>query len=263
VVKALREAGVPIDAVGGTSMGAIMGAGVAAGWSVAEMIERFHRTFVATNPLNDYTLPLVALVRGRKVSRLLRQEFGDVAIDDLRLPFYAVSSNLTTGRSAVHADGPLWRWLRASVAIPGVLPPVFHGGEVYVDGGAINNLPVDVMRAAAYGTVIGVDVGHDPAFTTDADDVDQPPLWRTLMRLGGRPRRPSILQILMRSGMVNSASATAARRELTDFLLQPPLADVDLLAWRAFDHAIAAGYGHARERLQALPPELAARLGAG
>jgi NTE family protein len=262
VVKALREAGVPIDAVGGTSMGAIMGAGVAAGWSVAEMIERFHRTFVATNPLNDYTLPLVALVRGRKVSRLLRQEFGEVAIDDLRLPFYAVSSNLTTGRSAVHADGPLWRWLRASVAIPGVLPPVFHGGEVYVDGGAINNLPVDVMRAAAYGTVIGVDVGHDPAFTTDADDVDQPPLWRTLMRLGGRPQRPSILQILMRSGMVNSASATAARRELTDFLLQPPLADVDLLAWRAFDHAIAAGYGHARERLRELPPELAARLGA-
>jgi NTE family protein len=260
VVKALREAGVPIDAVGGTSMGAIMGAGVAAGWSVAEMIERFHRTFVATNPLDDYTLPLVALVAGRKVSRLLRQEFGEVAIDDLRLPFYAVSSNLTTGRSVVHADGPLWRWLRASVAIPGVLPPVFHGGEVYVDGGAINNLPVDVMRDAACGTVIGVDVGHDPAFTTDADDVDQPPLWKTLMRLGGRARRPSILQILMRSGMVNSAAATAARREQTDFLLQPPLADVDLLAWRSFDHAIAAGYRHARERLEALPPELAARL---
>jgi NTE family protein len=134
---------------------------------------------------------------------------------------------------------------------------------VYVDGGAINNLPVDVMRAAAYGTVIGVDVGHDPAFTTDADDVDQPPLWRTLMRLGGGPRRPSILQILMRSGMVNSASATAARRELTDFLLQPPLEDVDLLAWRAFDQAIAAGYRHARQRLQELPPELAARLGSG
>jgi NTE family protein len=227
------------------------------------MVERFRRTFVATNPLSDYTLPLVALVAGRKVARLLRQEFGTLAIEDLRLPFYAVSANLTTGRGVVHAEGELWRWLRASIAIPGVLPPVFHGGEVYVDGGAINNLPVDVMRAAAHGAVIGVDVGHDPAFTTEAQDVDQPPLWKTLMRLGGRPRRPSILQILMRSGMVNSASATAARRELSDFLLQPPLADVDLLAWRAFDRAIAAGYRHARERLEALTPELAARLGVG
>jgi NTE family protein len=261
VVKALREAGVCIDAVGGTSMGAIMGAAVAADWSVAEMIERFHRSFVATNPLDDYTLPLVSLVSGRKVSRLLRQEFGDVAIEDLRLPFYAVSANLSTGRGAVHADGELWRWLRASIAIPGVLPPVFHGGEVYVDGGAINNLPVDVMRSAAHGTVVGVDVGHDPAFTTDVHEVDLPPLWKLLGWFLRHKRRPSILQILIRSGMVNSTSATAARREQTDWLLQPPLADVDLLGWSAFDRAISAGYRHARERLDAMTPELAARLG--
>jgi NTE family protein len=261
VVKALREAGVAIDAVGGTSMGAIMGAAVAADWSVAEMVERFRRTFVATNPLDDYTLPLVSLVSGRKVSRLLRQEFGEVAIEDLRLPFYAVSSNLSTGRGAVHAEGELWRWLRASIAIPGVLPPVFHGGEVHVDGGAINNLPVDVMRGAAHGVVVGVDVGHDPAFTTDVHEVDLPPLWKLLGWFLRHKRRPSILQILIRSGMVNSASATAARREQTDWLLQPPLADVDLLGWSAFDRAIAAGYRHARERLETMPPELAARLG--
>jgi NTE family protein len=261
VVKALAEAGVPIDSVGGTSMGAIMGAAVAAGWSVAEMIERFRRTFVTTNPLNDYTLPVVSLVSGRKVSRLLRQEFGEVAIEDLRLPFYAVSANLTTGRGAVHAEGDLWRWLRASVAIPGVLPPVFHGGEVHVDGGAINNLPVDVMRSFGRGPVVGVDVGHDPAFTTDVNDVDLPPLWKLLGWFRRHKQRPSILQILMRSGMVNSAQTTAASREQSDWLLAPPLADVDLLGWHAFERAIAAGYRHARERLECLPPELAARLG--
>lgn len=261
VVKALREAGVPIDAVGGTSMGAIMGAGVAAGWTVAEMIERFHRTFVATNPLGDYTLPIVALASGRKVSRLLRQEFGDVAIDDLQLPFYAVSSNLSTGRDVSHVDGELWRWLRASAAIPGVLPPVFHDGHVFVDGGAINNFPVDVMRARTYGTVIGVDVGNDAALTTDVREVDLPPLWKLLGWFRRHKNRPSILQILMRAGMVNSAQATVARREQTDWLLQPELAGVDMLAWRSFDRAIAAGYGHARERLETLPPELAAKLG--
>jgi NTE family protein len=225
------------------------------------MIERFHRTFVATNPLSDYTLPIVSLVSGRKVSRLLRQEFGDVAIEDLPMPFYAVSSNLSTGRDEAHVDGELWRWLRASAAIPGVLPPVFQNGHVYVDGGAINNLPVDVMRARTHGTVIGVDVGNDPALTSDVGEADLPPLWKLLRSFGRHPKRPSILQILMRSGMVNSAAATAARREQTDWLLQPALADVDMLQWSGFDRAIAAGYRHARERLDAMTPELAAKLG--
>ncbi|MBS0395312.1 MAG: patatin-like phospholipase family protein, partial [Proteobacteria bacterium] len=261
VVEALRAAGVCVDRVGGTSMGAIIGAGVAAGWSVAEMRERFHRSFVATNPLSDYTLPIVSLVAGRKVSRLLRQEFGDVAIEDLPLPFYAVSANLTTGHGSVHRDGELWRWLRASVAIPGVLPPVFHRGEVHVDGGAINNMPVDVMRSHHAGTVIGVDVGSGTTFTSDIQDVDLPPLWRLLGWFRRHRQRPTILQILWRAGMVNSDAATAAGRRLTDLLLQPPLADVDLLNWRAFPRAIEAGRRHADERLAALEPALRARLG--
>lgn len=261
VVRALREAGVPIDLVGGTSIGAIMGAGVAAGWSHEEMVERFRRTFVTTNPLSDYTLPVVSLVSGRKVSRLLRQEFGDVAIEDLPLPFYAVSANLTTGHGSVHRSGDLWRWLRASVAIPGILPPVFHKGDVHVDGGAINNLPVDIMRLANPGIVIGVDVGSDSTFSADITDVDLPPLWRLLGWFRKNKQRPTILQILVRAGMVNSAAATAAGRELTDLLLAPPLADIDLLHWRAFDRAIELGYQHARERLERLDAAGRARLG--
>ncbi|HEX7416525.1 MAG TPA: patatin-like phospholipase family protein, partial [Steroidobacteraceae bacterium] len=167
-VMALREAGVPIDLVGGTSMGGILGAGVAAGWGPDELIERFRRAFVDSHPLRDYTLPFVSLVSGRKVSQLLRQEFGVVAIEDLPLPFFCVSSNLTTGLSAVHRTGLLWRWLRASVAIPGVLPPVFDHGEVFVDGGAINNLPVDVMREQGRGAIIGSDAGADRAFVADS-----------------------------------------------------------------------------------------------
>jgi len=261
VVRALREAGVTVDLVGGTSMGAIMGAGVAAGWSTAEMVERFHRAFVATNPLSDYTLPIVSLVAGRKVTRLLRQEFGEGAIEDLPLPFYAVSANLTTGRGSVHRSGDLWRWLRASVAIPGVLPPVFHQGEVHVDGGAINNMPVDVMRASHAGVVIGVDVGSDTTFTSDIQDVDLPPLWKLLGWFRRHKQRPTILQILWRAGMVNSDAATAAGRRLSDLLLQPPLADVDLLNWHAFPRAIEAGYRHATERLEALDAGGRARLG--
>ncbi|MGQ0383463.1 MAG: patatin-like phospholipase family protein [Gammaproteobacteria bacterium] len=250
VVRALREHDVPIDLVGGTSMGGILAAGVAADWTDAELVERFRRCFVDTNPLADFTLPLVSLVAGRKVSRLLRRELGDVDIEDLPLPFFCVSSNLTTGRVAVHQQGPLWRWLRASVAIPGVLPPVFHGGEVFVDGGTMNNLPVDVMRSKGRGPVIGVDVGTDRAFTTDVEATEEPSVWNLFRgRRGGR-RRPNILQILWRSGMVNATAATKERRAQTDLLLTPALESLDLLDWQSFERAIEIGYRDACDKLE-------------
>jgi len=261
VVKALREARVPIDLVGGTSMGGILGAGVAQCWSVEELKERFHAAFVEAKPLRDYTLPFVSLVSGRKVSRLLRKDCGDIDIEDLPLTFFCVSSNLTTGHCMVHRRGLLWLWLRASVAIPGVLPPVVHKGEVLVDGGTMNNLPVDAMRELGRGPVIGVDVGADTAFTTDSEEVDVPLPWQLMSWLRVRRHRPNIFQILWRAGMVNSSAMTAAHREKTDLLLQPPLAEIDMLNWSAFDRAIAAGYEYAVRRLEGLPADSQLRQG--
>lgn len=249
VLRAIREAGITVDAVGGTSIGAIIAAGCALEWSIEEITARVHTSFVRTNPLNDYTLPLVSLVSGRKVSRLLRREFADLRIEDMPLPFFCVSSNLSTGQLAVHRRGELWRWLRASVAIPGVLPPVVQHGEIFVDGATINNLPVDVMREAGLGQVIGVDVGSDRAFTTDVADSDVPPFWKMLQWFRGRKHRVNILQILWRAGMINSAGNRAARHELSDLLLQPPLEQIDMLNWKAFDRAIDVGYTYAREQL--------------
>jgi NTE family protein len=250
VLRALREAGIAIDAIGGTSIGALIAAGVASEWSDDELRLRMRRSFVDTNPVNDYTLPLVSLVSGRKVTRLLRREFGEHLIEDLPLPFFCVSTNLSTGQLVVHRRGDLWRWLRASVAIPGVLPPVVDRGELYVDGATINNLPVDVMRDAGLGCVIGVDVGADPVFTTDNVDFDAPPFWKLFHWFGARKRRIHILEILWRAGMVNSAANTLARRELSDLLLQPPLEQIDMLNWRGFDRAIEAGYLYAQTRLR-------------
>jgi NTE family protein len=236
IIRALREARVPIDFVGGSSIGSIIAAGVAVGWSDDEMRMRYRRSFVDTNPVNDYTFPLVALTRGRKVSRLLQREYGDVLIEDLRQPYFCVSANLTTGRALEHREGSLADALRASVAIPGVMPPVYRGGDVLVDGAAINNLPVDIMQNHAPGLVIGSDVGAD----------------RFVLDPRGK-QRINIIQILMHSGMINSASSAAAQRDLADVLLKPPLANVDLLNWRAFDRVIQAGYDYARVALETLP----------
>jgi NTE family protein len=172
-----------------------------------------------------------------------------VCIEDLILPYFCVSANLTTGHSAVHRSGEVWRWLRASVAIPGVLPPVFNKGEVFVDGATINNLPVDVMRDFGRGPVIGVDVGAERSFAAQSDEAEGPSFWRLVRWLLGREKHVNILQVLLRAGMINSTANTAAVREHSDLLLQPPLGNLDLLNWQAFDKAVEAGYRYASEKL--------------
>lgn len=255
VIRALKQSGMPIDLLGGTSMGAVVAASVAMGWDDQEIVERNRRSFVTSNPLSDFTLPVVSLVHGRKVSGLLQREFGEMQIEDLRTPFFCVTANLTQGRANAQRQGLLWRWLRASVSIPGVLRPVFDQGQVHVDGGVINNLPVDVMRGFGRGPVIGVDVGADPAFTAAADADVEIPLWQ---RLFGRRRRgiPNILQILWRSGTVNSGAMSRAVGEQTDLLIQPALESIDMLNWKGFDRAIEAGYAHTMRVLDESPRPL-------
>ncbi len=259
VVRALREAGMQIDRVGGTSIGAIIAAGVAADWSDEEMFENYRRSFVTGRPLRDYTFPFVSLVSGRRVSRLLREEFGERDISDLVLPYFCVTANLTAGRAESHRNGPLWFWLRASCAIPGVLPPVFHRNEVFVDGAVINNLPVDVMRKQGVGEVVAVDISADDVLHAGVEEFALPAWWRMLWQRWTHPgRRPGILSILLRSGMVNAEAASVERHAMTSLLLAPPLEDIQLLDWNAYERAIEAGYRHAQTVLgrAAAPREL-------
>jgi NTE family protein len=259
VIQALREARVPIDCVAGSSIGSIIAAGLAMGWGDAEMRERYHRTFIATNPLSDYTFPLVALTRGRKVARLLQQEFGEVAIEDLSMPFFCVSANLSTGRACEHRSGLLWHTLRASVAIPGIMPPVFRDQEILVDGAAVNNLPVDIMQSYTPGFVIGSDAGAVSSLRSRTVTSGQPPFWRLFSRTRAGKPRINIFQILMESNMVGGASSAAAQREFADLILKPPLLDIELLDWHSFERVIDIGYRYTVDALAKLPtlPRLA------
>jgi NTE family protein len=244
VMKALIEAGVPFDHLGGTSMGAIIAAGMAMEWSLEELSDRIRKVFVTTNPLSDYTIPLIALVRGKRVSNLLRENFGDIRIEELPKPFFCVSSDLTSGRIHVHRQGPLWRALRASVALPGILPPVTHHGHLLVDGGVMNNLPVDVMAQHAQGPIIASDVtGELDLHATDDRYGERSIWWLIAERMRGTP---SIISILMRSGTVGSEAQRRVVREQADYLFEPPLADLGLRDWHAFDRAVAEGYAHAK-----------------
>jgi NTE family protein len=248
-LRALDEAGYRFDAVGGTSIGAIIGAGVACGWSVAKMTETFGRAFVQGRPLSDWTVPVVALTRGRRASRMLRQAFGALAIEDLGLPFYCISTSLSGGGCTVHRHGPLWLWLRASSAIPGVLPPVLHQGRVYVDGALVDNLPTDVMAADGIAHITALDIRADIALLTDAEEAATPPLWH-LMAQREAIRRPGLVSTLVRAAMVNGEAASEHRRARADLLITPPLEHVGMLDWKSWRRAVEAGYRHTVEVLE-------------
>ena len=250
IIKALTEAGVPFDQLGGTSMGALIAAGLALEWDVQELTERMRAGFVATNPLDDFTLPLIALVRGKKASTMLRKSFGEASIEELPKPFFCVSSDLTTGRIHEHRSGSLWRALRASVSLPGILPPVIHHGHLLVDGGVMNNLPVDVMKehSVGAGPVIACDVtGELDLQARDERYGERPWYWLAWQRMRGSP---SIISILMRSGTVGSEAQRRIVREQADYLIEPPLPTVGLRDWKKFDQAIQEGYDAARASIE-------------
>ena len=229
--------------MGGTSMGAIICAGLAMEWSVDELQQRVHDAFVNSNPLNDYTLPLVSLVKGRKMERLFERNFGWVRIPDLWRPYFCISSNLTTGDLHIHRRDRLTEALRASVALPGVLPPKIIKDGVLVDGAVLNNLPVDVMRGMHRGPIIAVDVARDRAMTPEMVALDARRSWLSWLL------EPPIVSILMRAGTVTGEPHLAEQARAADLLIEPPLGDIDIRNWRAFDQAVEIGYAHASEVL--------------
>jgi len=240
-LRALKEAGHHFDCVGGTSIGAIIGAGVAAGWGLEEMTEVYRRAFVQGRPLSDWTLPVVALTRGRRAASMLRRAFGALEIEDLKLPFFCVATCLSGDGMVVRRGGPLWMWLRASSAIPGVLPPVLHRGRVYVDGALVDNLPTDVMAADGIAHVTAVDIRADISLLTTAEEYSTPPWWQLVLQRQAI-QRPGLVSTLVRAAMVNSEGASEQRRGIADVLVTPPLEHVSVLDWGDWERAVDAGY---------------------
>ncbi len=249
-IRALREHSVPIDFVGGVSMGAIIAAGVAMGWPQDELERRIRESFVDTSPLDDIAVPILAMTHGMKVNDRLAHHFGDTEIPDLWLPFFCLSSNLTTGAYQLHRRGPVRTALRASISLPGILPPATDHNNVLVDGAVMKNFPADVMRASQLGPIVGVDVTTGRSIT--ADDVARPAsVWRWLFS-GLWRRGPPIVSLLMRAATVSTSRDLAAAREATDLLVMPDMSKVEIRDFSAYGPAVAEGYRATIEALDKL-----------
>ena len=249
-IRALREHGVPIDFLGGVSMGAIIAAGVAMGWPDEELDRRIREAFVDTSPLDDIAVPILAMTHGLKVNDRLAHHFKDTVIPDLWLPFFCLSSNLTTGAYQLHRRGLRRSALRATISLPGILPPATDSNNVLVDGAVMKNFPADVMRASQLGPIVGVDVTSGRSIT--ADDVARPSsVWRWIFS-GQWRRGPPIVSVLMRSATVSTSRDLAAAREATDLLVLPDVSKVEIRAFSAYEEAVAEGYRATNEALAKL-----------
>ncbi len=244
VLQALHEHGVPVDQVAGCSMGSAIAAAIALdlrGEALLALVEQqFHK-------LLDYTLPVVSLIKGQRIMQNVEATLGGWDIEDLWLPFYCVSTNLTKSRLEVHRSGSVGLAVRASVAIPGVLPPVPYDGDLLVDGGVLNNMPFEVMRDdSTIGTIIAVDVAPDRGPRARADFGLSVSGFKALGASLGRSQSiyPSLTSVLLRSMLTGAVRNQKASMEdgSIDLVVAMHLPGIGLLEFERSREVAQAGY---------------------
>ena len=256
LIRALEQLQMPVDVMGGTSMGAFVSALLACGFSAVEMMQLARDTFVSRNYLNDYTLPRVSLIRGRKFHQRLQSVFGERTIESLWRSYFCVSSNLSSGEAVVHEFGSLATWVGTSMCVPGVAPPVLFEGELLCDGGVVDNLPTDVMQAMERGAIIASSVSAQSDIALEEMKSSLPDPGALLRRQRGASW-PGFGEILLRTATLNSDTvvypASVAR---SDVCLHMPVTDVNMFDWKALDMLVERGYQHALQVLEPLRDEL-------
>jgi NTE family protein/lysophospholipid hydrolase len=250
-IRALHEAQIPIDRVGGTSIGAIIAAMTAMRWDYETMLGQA-RSF---NYRLDYTYPLVALTAGKTFTGELRRRLGDLRIEDLWINLFCLSTDLSHSRQCIHDRGPLWKYVRASASIPGLFPPVIEGQKFLIDGSVANNLPVDVMRGFEdIGRVIAFDVSTPELLQTEVPIEGTFSGWQAFARrlnpFERSPPLPSLAQILILSALTKSTGSTEQMRNLSDLYVRFPLEDYRLLDFSKIREIAERGYTHACGRIR-------------
>jgi PAS domain S-box-containing protein len=253
LIRAMRELDVPIDAIGGTSIGSIVASAFALGFSPDEMLDKIDNIARESNPIKDITFPMVSLMTGGKLNKSLQKMYLDVQIEDLWVKYFAVSANLTQAQTEVHKRGPVWKSVRASMSIPGQIPPVVFDGELHVDGGVLNNLPVDIMREVCDGIIIANNVS--PRVEVNAAGLSEIThsgwyyMLSALNPFSKKVKVPGILNTLMRSGMLSSIRAINASKSMADIYMSPPIEKFQLLDFGASHEIEMVGYKYALNEL--------------
>jgi predicted acylesterase/phospholipase RssA/CRP-like cAMP-binding protein len=268
VLRALREAGIPIDRVGGSSMGAFVGAVWAYRGDFNSLVAAASESFRRRRPASEYTLPLLSALRGRRMQQVAIDVCADWRIEDLPIRFFCLSSDLNTSEIVPHNDGLVWTALRSSGAVPVIGPPLLIRGRILVDGGALDNLPIKAMQGMFSGPTIAVDVstGHpmrmDPKWELTCPSGFEI-LWSKINPFGSRAEIPGIFEILYRTMNLSTQARLLQTRDQADWLIEPPVKDFGITDFKAFETLVEMGYRHTVELIEEMKrnPELAVSRG--
>jgi predicted acylesterase/phospholipase RssA len=254
VLRALEESGLEFDWVAGASMGSIVAAGCALDWSSAQLSGLAAR-FSNSKKLLDYTFPYASFTSTRRITNLLKDLYA-VDIEDTWKPFFCVSANLTQIKEIVHTRGPLWKAVRSSMAFPGIFAPLLDDeGNVLIDGGAANNLPVDRMREMCpTGVVIGVDLITGSSVSGKYNFGSSLSGWQALMgsilSFPGTVKAPHLFSIV--AGLVEGICRYRLNEvwRSADLLIKVPVQPYGLLDFDKYAEIIETGYRAAQEQLK-------------
>ncbi|MDW4572896.1 MFS transporter [Microbacterium sp. M3] len=238
ILLELEAAGIHVDRVAGTSMGAVIGGLYATGVSAAEVGDAAYREFVRHDVFGDYGLPRTSLIRGRRVQRSLARSYGDWRIEELPRGFRCVSTDLVTRSAVVHRSGPLVDAMRATSRIPVVFTPIVSEGRLLIDGSVLDNLPVDTVTERAEGPIIAVNISAGSRRPPAAPGQPPPPV-----------RIPPLGETMMRTFMINGGDAAGAQR-LGAWVVTPHSMGVGFLEFHQFDRLVESGRAAARTLLE-------------
>lgn len=254
VFRAMKELDIPIDYIGGTSVGAFIACQIALGWPPGKILEQ--SKYITSSFAEIPTLPIVSLFTGKKAWKVIEQAFGDVLIEDLAMKYFAVSCNISHTGMKVHNRGPIVEAVLASNAAPGIYPPYPHQDGLLVDGAALNSLPVDVMaQANPGGMVLAVNVNpkNDARDAIEYDGALSG--WSVLFsRLNPFKKSinvPNMVEVLVRVSNIGGTLEQRKNQEAyADLYLEPPLSDFSIVDYKKIGQLADVGYEYSKPLLK-------------
>ncbi|CAF0782025.1 unnamed protein product [Brachionus calyciflorus] len=256
MIKAMKEANIPIDMVGGTSIGSFMGAL----WAEENEYERFcerakewsYKMKSYRKQIFDLTYPVTSMFKGRAFNSLIEEVFGNRQIEDLWIPYFCVTTDISSSKMRIHMNGTIWKFVRASMTYCGILPPLCDpfDGHLLVDGCYTNNLPADVMHRMGVNTVLAVDVGSkdDDIFTNYGDELSGWwLLWKKWNRWSSPVKVPDLTEIQSRLAYVSCERGLEMVKN-SDYCeyMRPPIDKYRTLQFSSFDEIKDVGYNYGK-----------------
>ncbi len=277
VIRALQEENIKIESIVGCSMGALVGAALASG-----KLDTLERTALemdwrkAFNLFFEFTLPRSGLIDGKKVAETLRGIISSANIEDLPIPFMAMSTDMSTGKAVAFSSGDLLEAVRASISIPGIFTPVFRGDQILVDGGLVAPVPVKTAYEAGAKKVVAVNINKGLGMTTGGGNKEKSPRKAketrdaitqfvnnriedmklekfTPVKRWLAPRKtPSILDVVGNSTIIIQQEIAEAQLQKypPDILIEPELGNMNFMEFHHAEQAIQKGYEKAKALLK-------------